>query len=76
MSINPEQIKAARELLGWTRADLAKRTRLSPATIGSIETGKSRSSDQTLRTLKKALEDGGVDITPWSVRLREEKAGL
>jgi len=75
MSISPEQIKVARELLGWTRAELAKRVRLSPGTIGSIETGKSRTSDQTLLALKKALEDGGVEITPWSARLRDKDAG-
>jgi len=72
MSINPEHIKAARELLEWTRAELAKRARLSPGTIGRIETGERRSSDQTLLALKKALEDGGVEITPWSVKLRNE----
>jgi len=75
MTIRPDQIKAARELLAWSRQDLAKRTHLRDWTIGAIENGKSRSTDQTLLAIKQALEAGGVEITPWSVRLRDEKAG-
>jgi transcriptional regulator with XRE-family HTH domain len=75
MSIRPEQIKAARELLGWTRPALARRVWISPTLVASIETGKTHCVF-TMLTLKKALEDGGVEITPWSIRLRDERAGL
>jgi len=69
MSIRPEQIKAARELLGWTRPALAKRAWISPTGVAAIETGKTRSAF-TVLALKKALEDNGVEFTPWSAKLR------
>jgi transcriptional regulator with XRE-family HTH domain len=75
MSIRPGQIKTARELLGWSRPALAKRVWISPAMVAAVETGKTHSA-LTLHALKKALEDGGVEITPWSVKLRDQGAGL
>jgi ribosome-binding protein aMBF1 (putative translation factor) len=75
MTIRPEQVKAARELLGWTRPALAKRVWISSAMVAAIETGRARSAF-TLHALKKALEEGGVEITPWSVKLRDERLGL
>ena len=74
MSVRPEQIKAARELLGWTRPALAKRVWISSAMVAAIETGRARSAF-TLLALKKALEEGGVEITPWSVKFRDEQPG-
>jgi transcriptional regulator with XRE-family HTH domain len=74
MTIRPDQIKAARELLGWSRAELGKRVQLTASTIGSIETGISR-SERSLLAIKQALEASGVEITPWSARLRVDKAG-
>jgi transcriptional regulator with XRE-family HTH domain len=74
MTIGPDQIKAARELLGWSRPELAKRVHIAASTLGNIENGKSRSTDQTLLAIKQALEAGGVEIAPWSVRLRDENA--
>jgi DNA-binding XRE family transcriptional regulator len=73
MTIRPDQIKEARKLLGWSRAELAKRVHIVAATIGAIERGKSQ-SDQTSTAIKQALEAGGVEITPWSVKLRADKA--
>jgi ribosome-binding protein aMBF1 (putative translation factor) len=73
MSIRPEQIKAARELLGWTRHALARRVWINPTLVAAIETGQIHSVF-TLLALKKALEEGGVEITPWTVRLRGEAA--
>ena len=70
MAISPDQIKAARDLLGWSQKALAKKARLTAETIRSIETGKSRSTDGTLR---KALEAGGIEITPWSVKVRDKQ---
>jgi ribosome-binding protein aMBF1 (putative translation factor) len=75
MTIRPDQIKAARELLGWSQAGLAKRVHVVAATIGAIESGKSRSTEQTLTAIKRALEVAGVEITPWSVKLLDDKGG-
>jgi hypothetical protein len=33
------QVKAARELLGWTQADLAERARINRRTVANIESG-------------------------------------
>jgi len=74
MTMSPDQIKAARELRDWSKKGLAKKTRFTATTIWSIETGKSRSTDPTLLAIRKTLEAGDVEITPWSVKLREKKA--
>jgi len=73
--ISGDQVKAARELLGWSQGELAKKVRISRVTVGAIERGKSRSSDLALLALKGALEAGGIEFTPWGARLRDEKAG-
>jgi ribosome-binding protein aMBF1 (putative translation factor) len=75
MTIQPDQIKAARKLLGWSQAELAKRVHVAAGTIGAIESGQSQSTDQILTAVKRALEVAGVEITPWSVRLRDDRGG-
>jgi DNA-binding XRE family transcriptional regulator len=41
--ITPEQIKSARQLLGWSQMALTLESGLAQTTIGSIETGKEES---------------------------------
>jgi ribosome-binding protein aMBF1 (putative translation factor) len=74
MDIRPEQIKAARELLGWTRPALARRVWISPMVVAAIETGQTRCV-LTMLAMKEALEEGGVEITPLSVKLRTKELG-
>jgi transcriptional regulator with XRE-family HTH domain len=73
MTIRPDQIKDARKLLGWSQAELAKRVHVAAATIAAIESGKSQSTEQIFTAIRCALEVAGVEITPWSVRLRDDQ---
>ena len=73
MTIRPDQIKDARKLLGWSRTELGKRVHVSAAAIGTIESGQNR-SERSLLAIKQAFEAGGVEITLWGVRLRDDKA--
>ena len=38
--LSPRQCKVGREVLGWTQADLAARSGLSPATVKRFETSQ------------------------------------
>lgn len=66
--LSPAQLRAARGLLDWTRADLAKAANVSPETIKNIEHGTFRPQEQTEQSIIKAfyrhqvefIEDNGV----------------
>jgi transcriptional regulator with XRE-family HTH domain len=51
---------AARALLNWSRADLARATGLSGNTLANIETGASTPLAVTLLRIQHALEKAGV----------------
>jgi DNA-binding XRE family transcriptional regulator len=51
MIISPAQLRAARGLLDWTRADLAKAANISPETVKNIEHGTFRPQEQTTETI-------------------------
>jgi len=55
------RIRAARQALGWTQNDLAKRARVSPRTIHAVEKGRP-CRQSTKRHILNAL---GV---PWELR--------
>ena len=54
------QIRAARGLLGWSRAELASRARMSTKTVQQIEDGIVNPKASTLEALGLALMQGGV----------------
>ena len=57
----PAHCLAARALLGWTAADLARRSELSEATIRHFEQGvRVKLRKRTLRDLLRAFEEAGV----------------
>jgi DNA-binding XRE family transcriptional regulator len=66
--ITAAQLRAARGLLDWTRAELAKAAGISPETIKNIEHGTFKPQDATAEAIEKAfaahyvvfLEDEGV----------------
>ena len=64
--ILPQQIKAARSLLGWSQIDLAQATSLGVATIKRIEVAHNviRGRAENLWRIEKALEDAGVIFIP------------
>lgn len=76
ISILPEQCRAARALLGWSREDLSSKAAVSMATLADFETGKRRPYDRTLADIRVALEAGGVAFVDQNgmgpgVRLRD-----
>jgi ribosome-binding protein aMBF1 (putative translation factor) len=63
VSITPAECKAARELLGWSRARLAARADdISESTIRTFE-GGSRPAEQKIIAIERALEAAGVAFT-------------
>ena len=60
--ITPTQCKAARNLLNWTQQDLAKKSRVSPATIGAFESGSRIPYPKTLEDIEEAFEKAGVEF--------------
>jgi DNA-binding XRE family transcriptional regulator len=78
VTITPSQLKAARELIGWTRGRLANAAGVSRATIHKGEEDGSRLSDWAQRAIRAALEAAGVSFIEEngegpSVRLRKAK---
>ncbi len=67
MKINPNVaqgrvVAAARMLAGVDQARLAAMAGLSPSTISNVERGKPGVRPETLRAVRLALEDLGIDL--------------
>lgn len=63
-NIHPEQIRAARALLGWKREDLANASGLTVRTLVRIENAQTTPRQTTLETLSAALESAGIEFIP------------
>jgi transcriptional regulator with XRE-family HTH domain len=72
--ITPAQIKAARALVGWKQADLAKAAKLSLTALNNIERGEADPKSSTLLRIQQALEAAGIEFMPRGARLREQPA--
>ena len=64
-TITPDQIKAARKLLGWSAATLAKWARRTILSVAQAEQDilPPRNAGSTLRAIQAAFESGGVEFT-------------
>jgi DNA-binding XRE family transcriptional regulator len=62
MTITAGQSRAARELLGWTRRILARKSGLSESTIRNLEGGRRSPSPLTVLALRRALEAAHVEF--------------
>ena len=60
--ITPQQCRAARELLGWTPAQLADAVAMSQATISLFERGARKMAASNQHAIRIALEQAGVEI--------------
>ncbi len=58
--MSPEQIRAARNWLAWTQAELAEKAKVGLSTIRDYESGKRTPIANNLEAIKKALEAGGM----------------
>jgi transcriptional regulator with XRE-family HTH domain len=64
--INAEQIRAARALLDWSTADLAKQTNMTVNGINKIERGHVQAHRETIETLESVFESAGIEFLPRS----------
>jgi transcriptional regulator with XRE-family HTH domain len=62
--ITTGQVKAARALLGWSQADLARRSGISEPTIARLEAlkGELGGREGTAGRIRTALETAGVEF--------------
>jgi transcriptional regulator with XRE-family HTH domain len=63
LHIGPDQLRAARALLGWSQTQLAEKADLSLPTVKRVEIERGpRVSDEARLALRAALESGGVEF--------------
>lgn len=62
LSVSPEQVKAARELLGWIQGDLAFEARLSQTSVSQFERGARHCGRQLIDAMQRALEAAGIEF--------------
>ena len=60
MPISPEQCKAARALIGWSRRDLAQASDVSDSALFSFEERRRSPHRRTANDIRRALETAGV----------------
>jgi hypothetical protein len=81
MSVTPEQLRAARGLLNWSRNDLARAVDISLETVNRAEgLRKDHASAEAIAKLRAALESAGVIFVEENgegpgVRLKKKKPG-
>jgi transcriptional regulator with XRE-family HTH domain len=56
----PEQVRAARAMLGWSQNDLAGRASVAKQTLADFERGARTPYPRTLDDIREALEVGGI----------------
>ena len=57
--LTPQQLKAARELLGWSQMDVANRGRLTEWVVGFFERGEHLIRARYLRRMRSIFETAG-----------------
>lgn len=62
--ISPAQCRAARGLLSWTQADLAKAASVGVVTVRQFESENGTPRPATLTVLQQALEAAGLEFIP------------
>ena len=67
MVMSPEQVRAARNWLAWTQAELATKARVGLSTIKDYEAGKRTPIENNVLAIKAALEDAGMKFTTETV---------
>jgi transcriptional regulator with XRE-family HTH domain len=62
--ITTRQIKAARAMLGWSQADLARRSGISEPTVARLESadGELGGRQDTVEKIQRAIETAGVEF--------------
>jgi transcriptional regulator with XRE-family HTH domain len=71
--LKPNQIVAARGLLGWSQPDLSARTGINTATISEIENRKSTPKLETLQAIQDAFDFEGLEFVNGGVQLKPDR---
>jgi len=62
IDITPAQCRAARALLNWAQADLAKDAHVASKTISDFEKGARIPRSENLEAIKVAFEKAGIEF--------------
>jgi len=60
--ITPEQLRAARGYMDWTRSELAEAAKISPETVKNIEFGTFQPQSATLECLLRTFSQNGIQF--------------
>ena len=60
--MSPEQCRAARGWLGWSRDDLARKANVSLRTVAAFEREETTPQPNNLAAMRRAIEAGGVRL--------------
>lgn len=66
----PQQMRAARALLGWRQADLAKHSGMSEITIKNVERAKTDPRMTTMNAILLAFDEAGIQFVDNGVRAK------
>lgn len=61
-TLSPEQCRAGRAMLDWSREDLAAKSGVSRPTLADFETGKRQPYERTLADVRRAFEEAGLEF--------------
>jgi transcriptional regulator with XRE-family HTH domain len=74
--LTPDQLRAARSLVKWSRDDLAKKAGVAAVTIKGFELLGADSKISTLNKLRRALEAAGVEFIDDGAKSEEGGPGV
>jgi predicted transcriptional regulator len=74
--LTPDQLRAARALVKWSREDLATKSGVATVTIKGFELLGADSKISTLSKLRRALEDAGVEFIDDGYRSEDGGPGV
>lgn len=55
-------MRGARGLLNWSQSELSKRTGISTTSIGNIEAGNTQPREATMKLIRQAFENSGIEF--------------
>lgn len=61
--MSPEQVRAARNWLAWTQAELATNANVGLSTVKDYEGARRTPIANNLEAIQRALEKGGIKFT-------------
>lgn len=64
--LSPSQLRAARALLNWSRAKLAKLSGISEPTLHRFENGENEPTARTVEKLFKIFDNHGIEFTEYN----------